>query len=134
MQEIVTETRAIKAHKQERPSMVIYEFGRFKFCPREQQLLSDDMPVPLTYKAFGTLHILLSNSGKLVEKSEIMSAIWKDSLVNEGKLNTTICMIRKGLDDTWKQPRYIQTVFNRGYRFIAKTRRTQNPKTKPRRS
>jgi len=110
--------------------MAVYEFGRFRFCPREQQLLSDGMPIPLTYKAFGTLHILLSNRGKLVEKSEIMSAVWNDSLVNVANLNTTICMIRKALDDNWKQPRYIETVFNRGYRFIARARRTQNPKNK----
>jgi DNA-binding winged helix-turn-helix (wHTH) protein len=102
--------------------MVSYEFGQFILCPREQQLLSDGVPVPLTYKAFETLRILLSNNGNLVEKSEIMSAVWKDSLVKDANLSLTICMIRKALGDTSKHPKYIETVFNRGYRFIAPAR------------
>jgi DNA-binding winged helix-turn-helix (wHTH) protein len=84
--------------------MVSYEFGQFQFCPREQQLLCDGIPVPLTNKAFETLHILLSNNGNLVEKSEIMSAVWKDSLVKDANVSVTICMIRKALGDIRKQP------------------------------
>ena len=102
--------------------MISYEFDKFQFCPREQRLLCEGIPVPLTYKAFETLHILLSSNGNLVEKSEIMSAVWKDSLVKDANVCVTICMIRKALGDTWRQPRYIQTVFNQGYRFIAPAR------------
>ena len=65
---------------------VSYEFGKFHLCPGEQQLLYDGNPVPLTNKAFETLQILVSNNGHLVEKSEIMSAVWKDSFIEEGNL------------------------------------------------
>lgn len=98
---------------------VSYEFGPFHFCPGEQQLLNHGRPVPLTYKAFQTLQVLVSNSGRLVDKSEIISAVWPDSITEEGNLAVTISMIRKALGDTSRQPKYIQTVVKRGYRFIA---------------
>jgi len=72
----------------------------FIFCPSEQQLLYDGNPVPLTNKAFETLQILISKNGHLVEKSEIMSIVWKDSFIEEGNLAVTIAMIRKALGDT----------------------------------
>ena len=101
---------------------VNYEFGRFHFCPSEQQLLSDGVPVPLTNKAFETLQILISKNGHLVEKSEIMSTVWKGSFIEDGNLAVTISMIRKALGDSRKQSKYIQTVVKRGYRFTASAR------------
>ncbi len=103
-------------------SPVNYEFGQFHFSPGEQQLLSDGVPVPLTNKAFETLQILISKNGHLVEKSEIMSAVWKDSFIEEGNLAVTISMIRKALGDSRKKSKYIQTVVKRGYRFTAPAR------------
>ena len=99
-----------------------YQFGGFHFCPREQQLLFDGSPVPLTNKAFETLQVLISKNGQLVEKSELMSAVWKDCCIEEGNLAVTISMIRKALGDTRKQSKYIQTVVKRGYRFTAAAR------------
>jgi DNA-binding winged helix-turn-helix (wHTH) protein len=99
-----------------------YEFGRFEFRPSEQQLLCDGSPIPLTNKAFETLQVLIAKNGHLVEKQEIIAAVWKDSFIEEGNLAVTISMIRKALGDTRKQSKYIQTVVKRGYRFIASAR------------
>jgi len=104
------------------PNDVSYEFDRFQFRPGEQQLLCDGSPVPLTNKAFETLNVLIAKNGHLVEKSELISAVWKDSFIEEGNLAVTISMIRKALGDTRKQSKYIQTVVKRGYRFIATAR------------
>ena len=104
------------------PNDVNYEFGRFQLRPGEQQLLCEGSPVPLTNKAFETLQVLIANNGHLVEKSELMAAVWKDSAIEEGNLAVTISMIRKALGDTRKQSKYIQTVVKRGYRFIASAR------------
>lgn len=98
---------------------VMYEFGPFQLFPGEQQLLQDGRPVPLTFKAFQTLQVLVSNRGRLVDKSELLSAVWPGVVTEEGNLAVTISMIRKALGDTCKQPKYIQTVVKRGYRFIA---------------
>lgn len=97
---------------------VMYEFGAFQLCPGEQQLLHNGSPIPLTNKALQTLEVLVANTGHLVEKSELIAAVWKDSAIEEGNLAVTISMIRKALGDTRTRPKYIQTVVKRGYRFI----------------
>ena len=74
------------------------------------------------FSAIRTLNVLISKNGRLVEKSELISAVWKDSFIEEGNLAVTISMIRKALGDTRKQSKYIQTVVKRGYRFIATAR------------
>jgi len=99
-----------------------YEFGPFQLISVERQLLRDGSPVPITNKAFETLLALVGRSGHLVEKSELMAAVWKDSYVEEGNLAVTISMIRKALGDSRRDQKYIQTITKRGYRFVAATR------------
>jgi DNA-binding winged helix-turn-helix (wHTH) protein len=104
-----------------------YEFGPFQLISIERQLLRDGTPVPITDKAFETLLALVGRSGHLVEKSELIAAVWKDSCVEEGNLAVTICMIRKALGDSRREPKYIQTITKRGYRFVAATRLLRVP-------
>jgi DNA-binding winged helix-turn-helix (wHTH) protein/TolB-like protein/lipoprotein NlpI len=97
----------------------VYEFGAFRVDEFERQLFCDDRPVPVTAKAFDTLLLLVRQRGHLVEKSEIMHAIWPDSFVEEGNVAVTIHMLRKALGDDGAEHKYIETVAKRGYRFIA---------------
>ena len=99
-----------------------YAFGPFQLISVERQLLRDGSPVPITNKAFETLLTLVGRSGHLVEKSELIAAVWKDSCVEEGNLAVTISMIRKALGDSRRDQKYIQTITKRGYRFVAATR------------
>src|SRR5437016_6082380 len=92
-----------------------YEFGPFQLISIERQLLRDGSPVPITDKAFETLLALVGRSGHLVEKSELIAAVWKDSCVEEGNLAVTISMIRKALGDSRRDQKYIQTITKRGY-------------------
>ena len=102
-----------------------YEFGRFQLLPSEQLLLQDGLRIPLTFKAFRTLHVLVANGGHLVDKEEIIAEVWAGSVIETRNLTVTIHMIRKALGDTLKYPKYIQTVSNRGYRFLGVARCTQ---------
>jgi DNA-binding winged helix-turn-helix (wHTH) protein len=99
-----------------------YEFGPFQLISIERQLLRDGSPVPITDKAFEMLLALVGRSGHLIEKSELIAAVWKDSCVEEGNLAVTIFMIRKALGDSRRDQKYIQTISKRGYRFVAATR------------
>lgn len=73
---------------------------------------------PLPLKA---LVVLVSETGKLVPRDQLQAALWpgSDSDV-ERSLNHTIRKLRQTLGDDTKQPRYIQTVPRRGYRFIGR--------------
>lgn len=57
-------------------SRSVYEFGPFRFDPLERLLLRDGEPVPLAPKVFDTLIALIENSGRLVDKEELMSNIY----------------------------------------------------------
>src|SRR5438876_1502800 len=95
--------------------------------------LFDDVRVePGTFKAFKAgnalalepkslrlLLFLIDNRGRLIEKEEILNAIWNGTHVTENALAGEIAKLRKNLGDDPKAPKYIQTVHTRGYRFIA---------------
>jgi DNA-binding winged helix-turn-helix (wHTH) protein/TolB-like protein len=96
-----------------------YQFGPFYLDAGERLLLKDGQAIPLTPKAFDTLLLLVENSGRLLEKEELMKSVWPDSFVEENNLNRSIYLLRKALGDSSGQARYIETVPKSGYRFVA---------------
>jgi hypothetical protein len=73
--------------------------------------------VPLVPKAIDTLHVLLEQRGRVVEKAELMKFVWPDTTVEEVGLARNISLLRKALDDESGQ--YIETIPRLGYRFAA---------------
>jgi DNA-binding response OmpR family regulator len=74
-----------------------YEFGPFRLEPAERKLWRRNEVVVLTPKAFDTLVLLVRNSGHLLEKDELIRALWPDSFVEEGNLTNNISLLRKAL-------------------------------------
>jgi TolB-like protein/DNA-binding winged helix-turn-helix (wHTH) protein/Flp pilus assembly protein TadD len=83
-------------------------------------LLCGSAVVTLTPKAFDTLHLLVRNSGHLLEKDVLVRMLWPDSFVEEGNLTNNIFLLRKALG---QEPEYIETVPKKGYRFVGAVRR-----------
>ena len=104
----------------------IYEFGSFRLEPAERKLLRGSEIVALTPKAFDTLHMLVRNSGHLLEKDELLRMLWPDTFVEEGSLSNNIFLLRKALGE---DAPYIETVPRRGYRFVGAVCRTANTTT-----
>jgi DNA-binding winged helix-turn-helix (wHTH) protein/TolB-like protein/Tfp pilus assembly protein PilF len=100
----------------------LYEFGPFTLDASEHVLLRGGEPVPLTPKVFETLVLLVERHGRLVEKSELMKALWPDSFVEESNLTNNISVLRRALGEPPDRGRYIETVPKRGYRFAAEVR------------
>jgi DNA-binding winged helix-turn-helix (wHTH) protein/tetratricopeptide (TPR) repeat protein len=97
----------------------LYEFGAFRLDPSERLLMRDGEPVPLAPKVFDTLTALIENSGRLLDKDELMSMLWPDTFVEEATLARNISDLRKALGDAGGKQEFIETVPKRGYRFIA---------------
>ena len=97
----------------------VYEFGEFRLIPCESILMRNGTPVPLTPKAFETLLLLVRRGGSLVPKSELLDEIWGDSFVEENAVSKCVWFVRNALGEDPKNPRFIQTVPKRGYRFVA---------------
>ncbi len=104
------------------PVKHLYEFGSFQLNPPERLLLCDGQPIPMTPKAFDLLVVLVERGGHLVEKEELLKAVWRGSIVEEGNLSVTVSFLRKALNDDRGLHRYIETVSGRGYRFVADVR------------
>ena len=102
----------------------LYEFGPFRLEPGERKLSRNNEPVVLTPKAFDTLELLVRNSGHLLEKDELIRALWPDSFVEEGNLSNNIFVLRKALGE---DPPYIETIPKRGYRFVGAVRQLPRP-------
>lgn len=98
---------------------IIYEFGPFRLDPVKRLLLREGEAVPLTPKTFEVLVALVENSHRVLEKSELMTAVWPDSFVEESNLTQSVFMLRKALGENSAEHRYIVTVPGRGYRFVA---------------
>jgi DNA-binding winged helix-turn-helix (wHTH) protein/TolB-like protein/Flp pilus assembly protein TadD len=99
-----------------------YEFGEFRIDVAERVLLQHGKPVLLPPKAFGVLLVLVQNQGRIVEKEELMQTVWQDTFVEEVNVARGVSDLRKLLGDTRANPRFIETIAKRGYRFIANVR------------
>lgn len=102
-------------------SRKIYQFGSFRLDAAEHLLLRANKPVALTPKAFEVLLHLIERRGHLVEKEELMRAVWGDSFVEEANVARAVWALRKALGENGNGGKYIQTVPKHGYRFIAET-------------
>jgi TolB-like protein/DNA-binding winged helix-turn-helix (wHTH) protein len=102
-----------------RETLYLYEFGPFRLDPAERKLMRGKEIVPLTPKAFDTLHLLVRNSGHLLEKDDLIRILWPDAFVEEGSLSNNIFLLRKALGG---DPEFIETVPRRGYRFVGAVR------------
>ncbi|MGV8959498.1 MAG: winged helix-turn-helix domain-containing protein [Stenotrophomonas sp.] len=78
----------------------------------------DGQPYSLEPKAFAVLLLLLRHAGELVERDQLLDAVWGHRHVTPGVLTRAIAQLRAALDDHPHAPRYIQTQHAMGYRFI----------------
>ena len=74
---------------------------------------------PVERKAFEVLVYLIGGRGRVIDKSEILDAVWPDAFVSENALTRVIAQLRRTLGDSPREPKYIKTVQTRGYVFIA---------------
>jgi DNA-binding winged helix-turn-helix (wHTH) protein/tetratricopeptide (TPR) repeat protein len=100
----------------------IYEFGDFRVDSGRRILFRAADQVPLTPKVFDTLVLLVANHGQVLDKKELMSAIWPDTAVEENNLNQNVSALRRIFGETRGENRYIATVPGRGYCFTAEVR------------
>jgi DNA-binding winged helix-turn-helix (wHTH) protein/TolB-like protein len=97
----------------------VFFFDDVEVKLRTGQVFKAGAVVQLEPKAFKLLVFLIQNKDRLVEKDEILEALWKDINVTENVLASAIAKLRRTLGDNSKTAKYIQTFHTRGYRFVA---------------
>ena len=104
----------------ETPAETTYRFGPFEVNAASGELLKQGKRVRLQEQPFRLLVILLENAGDLVPRTEIQSRIWEgNTFVDfDSSLMVAVGKLRDALGDDAENPRYIETIPKRGYRFL----------------
>lgn len=94
-------------------------FCGFQLDAGNECLWRGEQQVMLPPKPFLVLRYLVEHPGRLITHDELLDALWPETFVQPQVLRTYVLDLRKALGDDAGQPRFIQTVMKRGYRFVA---------------
>jgi DNA-binding winged helix-turn-helix (wHTH) protein len=102
-------------------SRTVFRFGLFEADVARQTLTRKGVRVKIQDKPFRVLILLLDKPGKLVTREELRHALWPEGIYVDfdGSLNVILRKLRAAIDDDSDNPRFVETVPRRGYRFIA---------------
>jgi TolB-like protein/Tfp pilus assembly protein PilF len=96
-------------------------FGKFEFDSRSGELRKQGRRIRLSGQPVQVLAKLLERPGEMVTRQELQHDLWpNDTFVNfEQSLNAAVKRLRQALSDSPQNPRFVETLARRGYRFIA---------------
>jgi DNA-binding winged helix-turn-helix (wHTH) protein/tetratricopeptide (TPR) repeat protein/TolB-like protein len=103
------------------PGSEIITFGEFHIDPARRRLARGGRHLRIQRKPLDVLIYLASHRNRVVTRDELLEAFWSHA-VNEEVLTRCVSILRRLLDDARDPPRYIETVWGEGYRFIAPAR------------
>ncbi len=94
-------------------------FGPYRIYPGQRLVMEADQPLRLGRRAMDILLILLEHAGNVVSKQQLIAQVWPNSVVEDINLRVHMAALRKALGDGQAGQRYIVTVAQRGYSFVA---------------
>jgi serine/threonine protein kinase/Tol biopolymer transport system component len=102
-------------------------FGAFELDVRAGELRKHGVKIRLQEQPFRVLLMLLERPGEVVLREEIRKKLWPNDTIVEfaPSINAAIQRLRDALGDSADQPRYVETVARRGYRFIGELTREE---------
>jgi len=114
----------------EASSQKVVRFGVYEADLVSGELRKNGVRIRLQEKPFQVLALLLERAGQMVTREELRDRLWpSDTFVDfDHGLNTAVNKLREALSDTASNPRFVQTVARRGYRFIAPVQDAMPPK------
>ena len=107
------------------PQDVRYRFGVFEADAATGELRKQGLRVKVNVQPFQVLLMLLARPGELLTREEISRELWPDGTFvdYEHGVNSAVNRIREALGDQARNPRFIETLARRGYRFVAPVQR-----------
>src|SRR5829696_6535142 len=103
------------------PDAHLFRFGVFELDARSGELRRHGLKVRLPDQSFQILKLLLSRPGEIITREELRHAVWTEQTFVgfEAGLNSAVRKLREALDDSADNPRFVETLPRRGYRFVA---------------
>jgi eukaryotic-like serine/threonine-protein kinase len=111
----------------------LYRFGPFELDARTGELRKHGIRLHLRDQAFRLLLVLLEHPGEIVVRGEIRDRLWPNQTVVEFDhgINSAIRRLRDILGESAENPRYIETVARRNYRFVGQVEVVQTSPSEP---
>jgi cholera toxin transcriptional activator len=105
-----------------------YRFGVFEADAATGELRRQGVRIKVNVQPFQVLLMLLERPGELLTREEISRELWPDGTFvdYEHGVNSAVNRIREALGDTARNPRFIETLARRGYRFVAPVQRVSD--------
>ncbi len=104
----------------ETSSARVVRFGRFEADLHTGELHKNGIKIKLQEKPFQILELLLERPGELITREELREKLWPaDTFVDfDSSIGTAVAKLRQALGDSAQEPRFVETVSSRGYRFL----------------
>ena len=102
----------------------IYRFGSFELAATTGELRKNGLRLKLQDQPTRILILLLENAGEVVTREQIQKRLWADEVYvdYENAINSAVRKLREVLIDNSDNPRFVETLPRRGYRFVARFR------------
>lgn len=94
-------------------------FGEFELDSERQQLRAGGDEVRVEPKVFAVIDHLARHRDRVVTKQELLDELWDEKFVSESALTRVIRDARKALGDSSAEPRFIRTIYGKGFLFVA---------------
>ena len=106
----------------------IVQFGLFELDLDARELRKSGVRIKLQEQPFQILAMLLERPGEIVTREELQKRLWpQDTFVDfDLSLNSAVKKLRQALGDDSENPRFVETLYRRGYRFIGPVNGTAN--------
>lgn len=98
---------------------MVYRFGNFRVDESTRQLLSSEVELHLSPKAFELLRTLILHRPRAVSKTELQERLWPATFVQETNIAGLVAELRRALGDPPSNSQFVRTVHRFGYRFVA---------------
>ena len=111
----------------------VLQFGTYEIALHSGELRKAGVRIKVQQQPLKLLEILLEHPGEVVTREQLRSRIWPNESFGDfdQAVNVAIAKLRGALGDSADNPRYIETLPRRGYRFIAHVAVVNQPTNKP---
>jgi len=103
----------------------VFRFDDVEVRARPIGVRRGDRMIGVEPKAHAVLMVLLNRAGEAIERETLLDTVWGHRHVTPSVLNRIVAQLRRALGDDASNPRYIQTLHGRGYRFMVKPERLE---------
>ena len=109
------------------PMTRTYAFEGYELDTRRYELRNHGALVAVEPQVFSVLAYLAEHADRVVDKEELLDAVWQTRFVTESALTSRIKDARRAVGDDGKTQRVIRTIHGRGYRFVAEVIARESP-------